>query len=88
MERLEIQQKEFNLLQTAFLDQVIVGKNIFYKTSPEEVDKYKNFIKKLAPFDVVIDGLNVIFKGLPNREKVICFLIFSLIYTFFKRNTF
>ncbi|XP_059169789.1 mitochondrial ribonuclease P catalytic subunit-like [Physella acuta] len=70
MDRLEIQQKEFNSLQTAFLDQVIVGKNIFYKTSPEEVDKYKQFIKKLAPFDVVIDGMNVIFHGQPNREKL------------------
>lgn len=38
---------------------MIIGKNLFTKTNPQEVERFKKFINKMDNFDVVIDGLNV-----------------------------
>ncbi|RUS84502.1 hypothetical protein EGW08_007741 [Elysia chlorotica] len=62
MERTAITEEEFKKLQQAFLDQVIVGSNIFYKSTPEEVKNFVQFVERTGPYDVVIDGLNVINK--------------------------
>ena len=60
MERNEITTAEFEAIQQSFLEQVIVGKNIFYKSSPDEVQHFIKFVQKTGPYDVVIDGLNVL----------------------------
>lgn len=51
--------QEFEGLKKNFFENVIVGKNVFYKTNPNELERFKNFIKNIPPHDVVIDGLNV-----------------------------
>lgn len=72
MKRLEVSDEDFESIKTAFLDQVIVGSNVFFKSSPEEVNTFVKFVKKTGPFDVVIDGMNVMYVGgkKPDFEKV------------------
>ncbi|XP_005093421.1 mitochondrial ribonuclease P catalytic subunit [Aplysia californica] len=72
MDRLNVTDEEFSGLRSAFTDQVIVGSNIFYKSTPEELKHFMDFVERNGPFDVVIDGLNVIHKGPkpPRRERL------------------
>ncbi|CAG5129823.1 unnamed protein product [Candidula unifasciata] len=63
MKRSEVDSSDFHSIQSIFLDQVIVGNNVFFKSSPEEVDFFVKFVEKTGPFDVVIDGLNVMYRG-------------------------
>lgn len=49
----------FHKLSEVVLTDLIIGDDIFRKTSPKELNNFKSFIKKFKPFDIVIDGLNV-----------------------------
>jgi BarA-like signal transduction histidine kinase len=49
------------------MDRVVVGADIFRKTTPEEVNEFKNFVKMNAPYDMIIDGLNIAFAGQPKK---------------------
>ncbi|XP_058823918.1 mitochondrial ribonuclease P catalytic subunit [Topomyia yanbarensis] len=56
-----VQEHSFRALKDAFLKAVIIKKEIFNKTTPEELQRFQLFIDKTKPYDVVIDGLNVAF---------------------------
>nr|CAD7264676.1 unnamed protein product [Timema shepardi] len=56
-------KKEFEDLRDAFMKEVVVGSNVFVKTSPEELQEFKTFLQRSRPFDVVIDGLNVAYSA-------------------------
>lgn len=58
-----ITEEEFRTLQRAFMDRVVVGKDVFRNTTPEEIKGFLHFVKMTAPYDLVIDGLNVAFTG-------------------------
>jgi hypothetical protein len=58
-----ITEEEFQTLQCAFMDRVVVGKDVFRNTTPEEIKGFLHFVKMTAPYDMVIDGLNVAFAG-------------------------
>lgn len=58
-----ITEEEFRTLQCAFMDRVVVGKDVFRNTTPEEIKGFLHFVKMTAPYDMVIDGLNVAFTG-------------------------
>lgn len=58
-----VSPEDYEELKTAFLNPVLIGKNIFLKTKPEEFNKFLTFLEKAAPFDVVLDGLNIAFKN-------------------------
>jgi aspartyl-tRNA synthetase len=45
------------------MDRVVVGKDIFRNTTPEEMKEFLHFVKMTSPYDMVIDGLNVAFAG-------------------------
>ncbi|XP_062557657.1 mitochondrial ribonuclease P catalytic subunit [Armigeres subalbatus] len=51
----------FSALRDAFIQAVIIKKEIFNKTTPKELERFQMFLKKTKPYDVVIDGLNVAF---------------------------
>ncbi|XP_069679547.1 mitochondrial ribonuclease P catalytic subunit isoform X2 [Periplaneta americana] len=57
----KITNSEFGRLQSAFLDKVVVGTDIFKKSTPAELKEFQNFVKMSAPYDMVIDGLNIAF---------------------------
>ncbi|XP_023722717.1 mitochondrial ribonuclease P catalytic subunit isoform X3 [Cryptotermes secundus] len=62
-----ITKEEFGALQSAFMDKVVVGADIFRKSTPEEIKEFKNFVKMTAPYDMVIDGLNIAFTAGPKK---------------------
>lgn len=59
MKTLDVTDVEFKLLQDCFMSNVLVGKNIFNNSSPQELNDFKDFIEMTAPYDVVVDGLNL-----------------------------
>lgn len=56
---MEITNSEFKLLQESFMSHVVVGKNIFNNSTPQELQNFKDFLEVTGPYDVVIDGLNL-----------------------------
>lgn len=56
-----VPEESFRALRDAFIQAVIIKKEIFNKTTPKELERFQAFLKKTKPYDVVIDGLNVAF---------------------------
>lgn len=50
---------EFEELKKHFLSPILIGRNIFLKTEPNELQSFLNFIRNIGKVDVVLDGLNV-----------------------------
>ncbi|KAL7306640.1 hypothetical protein TKK_0001320 [Trichogramma kaykai] len=56
-----LSQDNFKILSDSVMKKLIVGKNVFCTTSPQELKRYMLFIKSMKSYDIVIDGLNVAF---------------------------
>lgn len=65
LESIHLTEKEYSQLKDRVMQDIIRGQNVFNKTTPEELESFKTFVKRKPAFDVVIDGLNVanIIKG-------------------------
>ncbi|XP_063039682.1 mitochondrial ribonuclease P catalytic subunit [Engraulis encrasicolus] len=59
LESIELTEEDYAELKNSVMKNVIEGKDVFKKTTPEELKSFKEFVSKQPPFDVVIDGLNV-----------------------------
>lgn len=59
----DLDENEFAELKAKIMQNVIVGRDVFNKTTPEELKKFQDFISTMKSFDVVIDGLNVAYSG-------------------------
>ncbi|XP_026804869.1 mitochondrial ribonuclease P catalytic subunit [Rhopalosiphum maidis] len=59
LKNVDVTDSEFKILQECFLSNVMIGKNIFNNSSPQELNDFKDFIEITAPYDVVVDGLNL-----------------------------
>jgi hypothetical protein len=70
MRRIELATSDFEALQREFLERTLVGSNIYLKSNPQEVERFRDFIMEYAPFDVVLDSLNIAFKGSGSRVSV------------------
>lgn len=71
MDCLKLSDEEFQLLQSTIKDKLIVGSDLFLKTSPEELKKFLSFVERTAPYDIVIDALNVSYSvGKYNNDKI------------------
>ncbi|KOB65995.1 Uncharacterized protein OBRU01_21943, partial [Operophtera brumata] len=69
LECLKLSDEDFLKLQQNVKEKLIVGSDLFLKSSPEELQRFLSFIEKTAPYDVVIDALNVAYavgKGFPS----------------------
>jgi len=83
----KLNEAEFNKLSDVFLNKVMIKRDVFIKTSPDELNRFRSFIEKSIPFDCVIDGLNVAYAGQKktNRERVNN-IVATLKYFFIERN--
>lgn len=59
LEHVAISDKQFEELRDVFLEKVLIRKDVFQKSTPEEVERFKKYVQQTAPYDCVIDGLNV-----------------------------
>jgi len=59
LEPVKITETEFQDLCRHFVKKVVIGSNVFLKSTPGEVDAFKRFLNQAQPYDIVIDGLNV-----------------------------
>jgi ribonuclease P protein 3 len=51
--------KQFKTLSESFLKSVVLGRDVFTKSTPSEITAFQTFLKQSYPYDIVIDGLNV-----------------------------
>lgn len=63
MECLKLTDEEFLSLQKNIKEKVIVGSDLFLKTSPEELERFLKFVQQTSPYDIVLDALNIAFVG-------------------------
>ncbi|XP_017537345.1 mitochondrial ribonuclease P catalytic subunit isoform X2 [Pygocentrus nattereri] len=59
LESIELTEEEYAQLRHRVMTHVIEGRDVFNKTTPEELESFKSFVKKSPAFDVIVDGLNV-----------------------------
>ena len=63
LESPKISEKEFNALKKAMFERVLTGSDVYHNSNPPELKRFQEFVEKTAPYDVVIDGLNVGYMG-------------------------
>ncbi|KAK4886328.1 hypothetical protein RN001_002599 [Aquatica leii] len=87
LQKLELKDEEFDDLKKAIFKNVIIGSNVFYKTTPKEVDEFKWFVANMKKYDVIIDGLNVAYSvGTKHPSHVFAFLVKSAVQHFVLQN--
>ncbi|XP_042245299.1 mitochondrial ribonuclease P catalytic subunit [Thunnus maccoyii] len=59
LESIQLTADEYQQLKEGVMTEVIQGRDVFKKTTPEELERFKTFVKRKPAFDVVVDGLNV-----------------------------
>lgn len=59
LESIQLTAEEYQQLKNQVMVNVIEGPDVFNKTTPEELERFKAFVKRKTAFDVVVDGLNV-----------------------------
>uniref|UniRef100_A0A3P9NU74 Mitochondrial ribonuclease P catalytic subunit n=1 Tax=Poecilia reticulata TaxID=8081 RepID=A0A3P9NU74_POERE len=59
LESIQLSADEYQELKDRVMTDVIQGRDVFNKTTPEELESFKAFVKRKPAFDVVVDGLNV-----------------------------
>ncbi|XP_006117747.2 mitochondrial ribonuclease P catalytic subunit [Pelodiscus sinensis] len=59
LETIHLNEEEYNILKAKIIKDVIQGTDVFRKTTPQELEEFRNFVENHPPYDIVIDGLNV-----------------------------
>lgn len=59
LESIQLTAEEYQMLKDKVMVDVIQGPDVFKKTTPEELERFKAFVKEKPAFDVIVDGLNV-----------------------------
>lgn len=85
MKNISISKEEFNHLCSSFLEKVLIRKNVFLKSTPEELTRFEKFIEKTAPYDCVIDGLNVAFSTGLKKSPVVHAKLLAAVVKYFKQ---
>lgn len=69
LSQIALTTSEFNTLRDAFLNPVLIGRDIFIKTQPEEFLNYRKFLERTSPYDIVLDGLNIAYAAGNKRNN-------------------
>jgi ribonuclease P protein 3 len=56
---------------------------VYIKTNPEELERFKKFVEKTAPYDCVIDGLNVAYSMGTNKSPGVYARILTMVVKHF-----
>ncbi|XP_023227183.1 mitochondrial ribonuclease P protein 3-like [Centruroides sculpturatus] len=56
---IDVTTDQFNMLKDAVLSKLMKDTDVYLKTTPDELNRFLNFVKHTSPYDLVIDGLNV-----------------------------
>ncbi|XP_060938697.1 mitochondrial ribonuclease P catalytic subunit [Limanda limanda] len=59
LESIQLTTEEYHQLKDRVMTDIIQGRDVFNKTTPEELENFKAFVKRKPAFDVVVDGLNI-----------------------------
>ncbi|XP_057714992.1 mitochondrial ribonuclease P catalytic subunit isoform X2 [Corythoichthys intestinalis] len=59
LESIQLSAEEYQQLRSRVMTDIIQGRDVFKKTTPEELERFKEFVRTKPAFDVVVDGLNV-----------------------------
>ncbi|KAK3600908.1 hypothetical protein CHS0354_013285 [Potamilus streckersoni] len=62
LEKHDISSEKFEQLRDETLKRMLIQDDIYLTTVPKEFNEFKKFIAKNAPFDYVIDALNIMYK--------------------------
>lgn len=83
MRTITISDAEFAKLSNSFLNKVLIRNDVFQKSTPEEVEHFKRYVTKTAPYDCVIDGLNVAYSmGAKKTPKMLASLLANVVKHF------
>uniref|UniRef100_A0A0A1XG55 Mitochondrial ribonuclease P catalytic subunit n=1 Tax=Zeugodacus cucurbitae TaxID=28588 RepID=A0A0A1XG55_ZEUCU len=83
MRTVTITDAEYAKLSNSFLNKVLIRNDVFQKSTPEEVEHFKRFVTKTAPYDCVIDGLNVAYSmGTKKPAKFLASLLANVVKHF------
>ncbi|XP_050502512.1 mitochondrial ribonuclease P catalytic subunit [Diabrotica virgifera virgifera] len=87
LQKFELSNEEFEDLKNKILNKVILGKDIFVKTNPLELDKFTAFVSNQDRFDVVLDGLNIAYSvGTKQPPSVFAALLAAVVSHFREQN--
>uniref|UniRef100_A0A1B0FKU0 PRORP domain-containing protein n=1 Tax=Glossina morsitans morsitans TaxID=37546 RepID=A0A1B0FKU0_GLOMM len=65
---------------------VVVGGDVFQKSSPTEVNDFLNFVDRTGPYDCVIDGLNVAYSKGKKKPQSLADMLVSVVKHFAEKN--
>lgn len=83
MKTINISHAEYAKLSNSFLNKVLIRNDVFQKSTPEEVEHFKRYVTKTAPYDCVIDGLNVAYSmGAKKSPKMLASLLANVVKHF------
>ena len=60
---------EYARLRAALMERVVLGDDVFLGSNPAEIDRFRRFVAKEAPFDIVVDGMNVAYRHCGNKDS-------------------
>ncbi|XP_037079668.1 mitochondrial ribonuclease P catalytic subunit-like [Pollicipes pollicipes] len=71
-----LSEADFAEVRDALDRHVLIGEDVFQTSTPQEVERFRRFVARTAPYDVVVDGLNVSFacskrKGSPLSRALV-----------------
>ncbi|KAJ1102949.1 hypothetical protein NDU88_000386 [Pleurodeles waltl] len=79
LESIQLSLEQHRILKEAVLTEVIKGEDTFRKTTPRELQEFRDFVDSRPPFDIVIDGLNVAnISGRGVRSQILLDVVSSL----------
>nr|XP_023014613.1 mitochondrial ribonuclease P protein 3 [Leptinotarsa decemlineata] len=83
----DLKDEEFDDLKDKLFKNVIIGKDVFVKTNPEELQKFTRFVEDMGKFDVVLDGLNVAYTaGTRQPPQVLSGMVAAVVSHFVNQN--